>query len=125
MITRAQYAADGTVTAGPIDGVEWSGITPEHRFWQDILQFVAAGGFIEAYVPPPAPPRQIYKADIFRRADDDEAETIVTILGQQSIRLQQIWANAQYVSTDDDFYPMIEGAFIQAFGAQRAAELLA
>jgi len=74
---------------------------------------------------PPPPPRTIYKADIFRRATEAEAETITEILGQQSVRLQQIWANALYISTNDDFYPMIETAFGAAFGAARASQLLA
>ena len=74
--------------------------------------------------PEPELPRRIYKADIFRRSSEAEAVTIVAILGQQSVRLQQIWANALYISTGDDFYPMIAAAFAGTFGSVRAGELL-
>lgn len=52
MISQAEYAEDGSVTAGPIEGQIWQGITPEHRFWPMVQEYVAAGGIIEPYAPP-------------------------------------------------------------------------
>ena len=74
---------------------------------------------------PPPPPRVIAKADIWRRCTDAEAVTLDAMLKSQPIRKQRMWADSQYLSTDDDEFPAIETEFINAFGAARAAELLA
>jgi hypothetical protein len=75
--------------------------------------------------PPPPPPRRIAKADIWRRATDAEAVTLDALLNAQPVRLRRMWADAQFLSTDDDLYPSVESALTTAFGAARAAELLA
>lgn len=64
MVTQAQYAADGTVTAGPIEGQTWQGITPESRFWPAVEAFVAGGGIIEPYEPPQPP--QLRQTEMWR-----------------------------------------------------------
>ncbi|GLS18138.1 hypothetical protein GCM10007874_11540 [Labrys miyagiensis] len=66
----------------------------------------------------------ILKADIWRRATDDEAVTIDTQLKAAPIRLQRMWADSQTLTTTDPLYPMIEQGFVAAFGNDRAAELL-
>lgn len=80
---------------------------------------------IAALPPAPESPRQIRKADLWRRATDQEAVTIDGLLTAQPVRLQRMWQDAMFLSTDDELYPAIEGALVTAFGAARAAELLA
>jgi hypothetical protein len=75
--------------------------------------------------PPPPPPRIIAKADIWRRCTDAEAVTLDTLLNAQPIRLQRMWADAQFLSTGDEMFSAVETALITAFGATRAAQLLA
>lgn len=75
--------------------------------------------------PPPPPPRRIAKADIWRRATDAEAVTLDALLSAQPVRLRRMWADAQFLSTDDGLFPTVQAALVQAFGASRAAELLA
>lgn len=66
-----------------------------------------------------------YKADIWRRATDTEAETVIAILAQQSTRLQRLFEDAQYLDPTDADYPTLRAGFVQAFGDARSAELLA
>jgi hypothetical protein len=81
---------------------------------------------IAALPPPqPPPPRRIAKADIWRRCTEPEAETLDTLLNAQPVRLRRMWADAQFLSTDDDMFPAVQAALATAFGATRAAELLA
>jgi hypothetical protein len=80
-----------------------------------------------AALPPPAPPppRVISKADIWRRCTDAEAVTLDTLLNAQPVRLRRMWADAQFLSTGDEMFSAVETALITAFGATRAAQLLA
>lgn len=76
---------------------------------------------------PPEPPAPVYiiaKNAIWERASDEEAETMQTLLAQQPVRLQQIYAGATYISTDHELYAMLYDALVQAFGQERAEELL-
>jgi hypothetical protein len=74
--------------------------------------------------PVPLVKTVIYKADIWRRATDAEAITIDAQLNAQPVRLRRMWQDSQTLSTGDEMYPAIRAAFEQAFGADRAAELL-
>jgi hypothetical protein len=77
---------------------------------------------------PPAPPplpRRIAKADIWRRCTNSEAEAVDSLLNAQPIRLQRMWADAQYLSTADELFPAVQTALSQAFGSERASQLLA
>lgn len=66
-----------------------------------------------------------YKADIWRRATDAEAETIVAVLAQQSIRKQRLFNDATVLDHADPGFIELKAGFVQAFGQQRANELLA
>lgn len=66
----------------------------------------------------------IFKADIWRRASDAEAQVIDLQLSAQPIRLQRMWQDSQTLSVDDQLYPRIRDAFVVAFGDVRAAQLL-
>lgn len=52
-ITHARYDLDGTVTAGPIEGCTWSGLTPASRFWPVVQEWIDAGNEPDPYVAPP------------------------------------------------------------------------
>jgi hypothetical protein len=77
--------------------------------------------------PPPPPPEPVItnKADLWRRATDAEAEEIVTVLSQQSIRKQRLFNDAQYIDHADPEWGDLFAGFIQAFGEERANTLLA
>jgi hypothetical protein len=100
----------------------YTGTTPYADLGRCILD-VDAKTFTPIVLPPPSP--ILDKADIWRRATDAEAETIVQALGQQSVRKQRLFNDAQYIDlTDPDFADLQQG-FVAAFGADRAAQLLA
>ncbi|MDZ5448969.1 hypothetical protein [Labrys sp. ZIDIC5] len=66
----------------------------------------------------------IYKADIWRRATEEEAEIIDAQLNSQPIRLRRMWQDSQTLATTDEMYASVKSAFESAFGAERAAQLL-
>lgn len=82
-------------------------------------------GTLAAAPPPPAPPQRTDKADIWRRVTDAEAETIVAVLGQQTVRKQRLFNDAQYIDHSDELYAELLAGFVTAFGDARAAEILA
>jgi hypothetical protein len=69
--------------------------------------------------------RRTFKADIWRRATDGEAERIVSDLAQQPIRKQRLFDDAQFLDHADPFIVELKAGFVQAFGPERADELLA
>jgi hypothetical protein len=75
--------------------------------------------------PVPPSPSITYKADIWRRATDAEAATIVAVLGQQSLRKQRLFNDATVLGHADPEFTELKAGFIQAFGAARADQLLA
>lgn len=107
----------------PVTGGTWVKATSDAVF----AGFLYDGSkFTAPSLPdPPAAPAVIYKADIFRRATEDEAEAMTAALSQASARLQGIFAGAQMLSTDDPDFPMIRAGIIAAVGETRADQLLA
>lgn len=78
--------------------------------------------------PRPAPleiPRRTYKADIWRRATDAEAATIDANLEAKGLRMRNLFNDAQHLDHADPLFLDLKEAFAQAFGDQRADELLA
>lgn len=73
----------------------------------------------------PKAPLITSKKVIWERATDAEAETIETVLAQQSVRKQNIFREALFISHDDLFFAELKAAFVTAFGKKRAEELLA
>lgn len=65
------------------------------------------------------------KADIWKRATDDEVVQIDRLLKQQSVKLQRIYEGAQIITDQDELYPALYGGLVKLFGATRADELLA
>lgn len=76
--------------------------------------------------PHPEPPAltKLYKADIWRRATDTEAEVIDGMLMSQPARLRRLWSDATFLSTTDELFTMIHAAAVQVFGEARANVLL-
>ncbi len=66
----------------------------------------------------------ISKDAIWRRATDEEAEQMEAALQAQPVRLRRIYEGATFISTSDELYAVLEGALVQLFGVERAAELL-
>ena len=84
-ICKYENVAQTSVTAGPIEDVVWHGITQESRFWSYIEQHLSEGGIIEPYEEPIIDiPRQVSKADIWRRCTDVEAELLNNALNSQT-----------------------------------------
>lgn len=80
---------------------------------------------VSAFLASIAPKKTIiFKADIWRRASDAEAQVIDLQLSAQPIRLQRMWQDSQTLSVNDEFYLRIRDAFVVAFGDVRAAQLL-
>jgi hypothetical protein len=75
--------------------------------------------------PPPILPIRVYKAPMFRKMTDAEYEAYLQIRAGFPQRLQAIFDAAEYLSPDDEFWPALVAAAEQAYGADRAAEILA
>lgn len=74
---------------------------------------------------PSDPPVRVYKAPMFRKMTDAEYDAYLQIRAAFPPRLQAIFDAAEYLSSDDEFWPDLVAAAEQAYGAERSAELLA
>ncbi|MCP1558397.1 UNVERIFIED_ORG: hypothetical protein M2438_002481 [Methylobacterium sp. SuP10 SLI 274] len=100
----------------------WEGEKPHNEFGMKIYDPVAQT-FTDISVP--APQVIVFKKDIWVRATDAEADTIETVLSQQTTRKQRIFNEATYLDHADPFFAELKAGFIEAFGEERAGELLA
>ncbi|MFJ7438224.1 hypothetical protein ACIQW5_11260 [Methylorubrum thiocyanatum] len=100
----------------------WEGEKPHNEFGMKIYDPVAQT-FTD--IPVPAPQVIVFKKDIWVRATDAEADTIETVLSQQTTRKQRIFNEATYLDHSDPFFAELKAGFIEAFGEERAGELLA
>jgi hypothetical protein len=73
----------------------------------------------------PSSPTRVYKAPMFRKMTDAEYEAYLQIRAGFPPRLQAIFDAAEYLSSDDEFWPDLVAAAEQAYGPERAAEILA
>lgn len=127
MISSVEYRRpDGSYVA-IVGGLPYH-VLQDDPLHADVLAWVSEHGEPPLEPPPPVEPSRvltrIYKADIWRRATDAEAVTIDGALQVQPVRMRRLWDDAQWLETTDELYPVLEAAFVTAFGAQRAAELL-
>lgn len=84
------------------------------------------GTSLSAPVIDPVPaPALTYKADLWRRATDDEAAVIWQALSQQPIRKQRLFADCDYLDHADADFAEFRDGLVSAFGQPRADELLA
>jgi hypothetical protein len=88
-------------------------------------RLIAAGVQREPFVEPAPPPARTYKADVWRRATDAEADVIIAALAQQTRRQQRIFNDAQYLDQSDPMFATLKAQFVGAFGQARADQLLA
>lgn len=99
--------------------------------WSDLVEFQGlrrwnGGSIVEVDLPPPAAPAvRVYKAPLFRTMTDAEYDAYLQIRAGFTPRLQAIFDAAEYLSSDDEFWPDLVAAAEQVYGAERAAELLA
>lgn len=87
-------------------------------------------GFDEATMsivelPGLAVPVITYKRDIWVRCTDEEADIIEAVLAKQSTRKQNMFRDAQYLDHADPYFAELMAGFVQAFGTERASQLLA
>lgn len=73
---------------------------------------------------PPPPLKNISKNIIWERMTEQEAEQALAMLNAQSVKVRMQYDGATYISTEAELYPLVEGAMVQMFGAQRAAVIL-
>ncbi|ONG56962.1 hypothetical protein BKE38_05045 [Pseudoroseomonas deserti] len=86
-----------------------------------VEQIVAAGGMSKVtLLPPPgpvaqpAPPGVTYKADIWRRTTDAEADVLDAVIDQVSARLRRYYEGAAYLDPRDADFPMLRDAMAAA-----------
>lgn len=82
-----------------------------------------------ALYPPAAPeppqPFTLYKTDIEGRMTDDELTAFDTALSSATVRARRLWTDCQMVHSDDPFFATLTSQLTAAFGAGRAATILA
>lgn len=133
---HAIFNADGFPTAFYSDELHGesipSGAIPiTEGQWQELVDNQGlrrwADGEVVPYEPPAPPPSaaRVYKATMFRKMTDAEYEAYLQIRAGFPPRLQAIFDAAEYLSSDDEFWPALVAAAEQAYGAERAAEILA
>ncbi|GJD58343.1 hypothetical protein [Methylobacterium dankookense] len=74
--------------------------------------------------PNPSLPVITYKADIWRRATDEEAEQMDEALASLPVRQRRMYADAQYLNHGDEMFAVLSDALVHLFGEPRAIELL-
>ena len=100
----------------------WEGTKPHNTFERKVYD-PETRTFSDIVLPPQ--PVITYKKDIWLRATDDEADVIEAVLSQQSTRRQRIFNEAQYLDHADPLFAELYAGFVQAFGTERADQLLA
>lgn len=92
----------------------------------DAMQAVV--GYLGLAVPgssTPAAPVITYKADIYRRCTDAEAEAIEVALAAASVRQRRLFEESQFLNHNDEAFATMQTAMVGMFGKDRAAVLLA
>lgn len=82
-------------------------------------------GLVEVLIAAGLLKRILFKADVWRRATDEEAEIIDATLAAAPVRLRRLWADSREFDTLADDFALIRAPMVKAFGDDRAAVLLA
>jgi hypothetical protein len=106
-----------------IEGVPETEEKPHKLFEQQNFDPVAET--IEPFPPLPGPPVITFKADIWRRCTDVEADALDADLKAQPARIQRLFGDAQHIDHADPLFDLMRGAITARFGEERAAEILA
>lgn len=78
-----------------------------------------------AFLNPPPPPYRISKATPWRRMTPDEASIVTGVMNETEARVQQIYQAAAYLDSSDELWPVMWQILSDAFGSDRADQLLA
>lgn len=89
----------------------------EPAFYSDLSAATASSS--------PAAPAITFKADIYRRCTNEEADAIETALNALPTRQRRLFEESQYLSHGDESYTALSTAAVELFGQERADELLA
>jgi hypothetical protein len=73
----------------------------------------------------PALPSIVQWGTVIRRMTPDEAVVFDAAVNAAQARFKWLVTKTDYIATDDQDYPTLEAAFVDAYGPERAAELLA
>ncbi|KAB7788055.1 hypothetical protein [Methylorubrum populi] len=73
----------------------------------------------------PNSPTITYKADIYRRCTDAEAESIEMALAGAPVRQRRLFESALHLDHSDEAFAFAQEAMVGMFGKKRADELLA
>jgi hypothetical protein len=73
----------------------------------------------------PSPPAFTYKADIWRRCTETEADKLEAALAASPTRMRRIFESATRIEHGDDDFPALKAGVEAALGAKRAVEILA
>ena len=79
----------------------------------------------DTFTDPPPPPSITQKADIWRRATDEEAETLSNLLAALPAKKRNLYNDCNYLSHADPFFAELHAAVAQAITPARADVVLA
>lgn len=126
--TRICGASRGQLMAFPTEGQTLFEITdapldlaPESTLGR---VFDPLTGEISPLVPV-APAQITAKADIFRRASEEQSIAMVAMLASQDVRIQEIFKAAQHIDHSDEMFTLLINGLTQLFGEVEANRLLA
>lgn len=80
---------------------------------------------VDAAAPVPMGPAITFKADLWRRCTDEEADQIDVALKAAPARQRRLFEDAQYLDHADAAFAFARAALVSLFGETRAVELLA
>jgi hypothetical protein len=85
------------------------------------------GSSFAAPTPEPEAPKlaRTYKADIWRRSTDEEAEALDSALTEAPVRLRRLWDDSQLLMHEAEEFPYLRASVIAVVGEDRADALLA
>lgn len=116
----AQVSSEPFPVAPPLVWVEVADDTTERDTYIDGAAVKGGNGTVVPEIV-----GKTYKADIWRRATDEEAATIDAQISAQPIKLRNLFRDCDHLSHADPYFSALKAGFVAAFGQKRADELLA
>ncbi|MBB5765716.1 hypothetical protein ABEV34_11850 [Methylorubrum rhodesianum] len=120
--------AGKVIAEGDASFVAWSDAGGVPTVWpRDATgaQTQAALDAVLAAAGPTSQPSITYKADLWRRCTDEEADAIDGALKAAPVRQRRLFEDAQYLDHADESFVFARAALSELFGEARAAALLA
>jgi hypothetical protein len=132
MIESVKQRIDGSVSGGPFsDGLIYESISSESPLWDEIREWMAAGGVVDPVDPDPVPVTVVYAVDLWTRLDggedgnSGEVAQVIAEMEQQPIRIRKIFDSATSYRSDHELWPLLQQIATTLFGEERAAQILA